>query len=155
MAAPRVVASVLGVLLEADRIRDLDRHRPDGHIDAEPHERLHDEGVKIGHRSRFERHGLRATVRAPDQEAVVDEIEIHREGGPTGGEQGCREPARGDAQRDIPVVVDERSRREADLPHDLRPHVERRAGVAPVREGEGGPLSRRHRGHRQATEAAG
>ena len=135
--------------LEPDRVRDLDGLRPDADLDSESGEGLHDEAMEVGHRSRLERDPGRPTVGGAENELVVDEVEDDRQGAVPVSERRRREASRGHLERDVPVVIDERGQREADLAHDLRPHVERREGVLPGFEGQRGPgfAGRRRHGH--------
>src|SRR5262249_19217474 len=110
----------------------FDRHRPDAHLDAEPMQRVHEQAVELGDRPRLERNAGLAAVRAADHELVVDEIEHDRQRPAAADRQPRRDqPARGNPQRDVPPMIGARRQRETDLADDLRPHVQRRVGVAP------------------------
>jgi len=43
------------IVFETDRVGDLDRHRPDGDIDAGVVQQRHQGAMKVGHRPRLER----------------------------------------------------------------------------------------------------
>ena len=135
----RVVGSMHRVRLEADRIRNLHRLRPDADVDPQPAQGIHHEPIELGDRPRLEPDPLRAAVGAAEDELVGDEVERDRDGPIPVGQRRRREAPRSHLEGDVPVVVRERRERETDLAHDLRPHVERGEGVLPRLERQGRP----------------
>ena len=138
----RVVGRVDRVFLETDRVRDLDRHRPDLHRKAGTLEHRHDGLVEVGDRPGLERQRLGHAVGALEHERVVDEVEREAERPPAQTQGGSREPARAHAESDVPEVIGRRGEGETHLAHDLRPQVQGRAGGLPGLERQRRPGSR-------------
>jgi hypothetical protein len=88
-------------------------------------------GVERRHRLRLQRQGRFTAVTRLYEEAVVEEIKGEVESPITLGDGGSREAPRGHVKRNVPGVVDPRRLREADLPYDLSPPMERGVGVFP------------------------
>src|SRR5260221_869737 len=118
-------------LVEGNGSLDLDRHRPELHRDAERSELRHHLAMEFRDRARLQSEAGGPAVAADDDETMVDEIEIdleipravwHRRGG---------EAARGDIERHLPPMIDQRCLRQADLPDHLRPQMQSRTGIAP------------------------
>ncbi len=135
----RIVLRVHTVLVERERVRDLVRHGPDVHGDVEPLQQLHEGGVEIHHRHRRERERLDPPVAGLHDQPVLDEVEHDAEGARAEGDRRGREPARRHVKCDVPPMIDSRCQRQADLADDLRPQMERVAGLAPVGERQAGP----------------
>jgi hypothetical protein len=113
-------------------------------MDAELVERAHRADVEVGDRLRLERDGQPRAVGDEDHELVSEEVEGERER-PVVVRDGRRlQPARRDQERDVPEVIHARGKSQADLPGDLRPHLQRVARVAPGRERQRRP------GHRSS-----
>src|SRR5579872_1819886 len=73
---------------------------------------------------------------------MLDEIEPQLEGAIAIGHTRGGEAARGDVERHVPPMIDERGEAQANLADDLRPHVEGGVGIFPGIEREGGPAFR-------------
>ena len=132
----RVVRGVRSVLDERDRLRNLDRNRPDLDLDLEIGQRVHGLPVEVGDRHRAERQIAARSVARHDSVAMVEEVEIHLERAVVVGDGAGREPAAGQIEGDVPPVVDGRRLGEPHLAHHLAPHVERCVGVEPGLEGQ-------------------
>ena len=135
----RIVRPVHRVLIEPDRVGDLDRHRPDLHRQPHVVQHRHHVAVEVRDGARRERQRARRAVRGHDREHVIDEVELHGERAIAVGERPRGESARRDLERDRPGVVERRRLGEGDLADDLRPHVERGVGVLPRVVGERRP----------------
>ena len=129
------------ILVEADRVGDLDRHRPDPHLQAERAQPGHDLGVEIGDRTGPQWQRLAPAVAGVDAQRVVDEIEIDLEGQAAIRHRRGGQPAAGHIERHMPPMVDRGRQREADLADDLGPQMQGGAGVLPLRIGQGGPTT--------------
>jgi hypothetical protein len=81
----------------------------------------------------------RAPSLARDHEATIDEIKIDGDMTRAVWHRRRRKPAAREIKRDLPPMVLERRKREPDLAHDLRPHMQRGATVLPIREGQARP----------------
>ena len=81
--------------------------------------------VEAGDRARLERDLPAIAVGRPDDELVVDEVELDLEARAPVVHERRREAAGEHVQRYLPPVVDHRLEREADLADDLGPHVQR------------------------------
>src|SRR5207248_8530778 len=75
-----------------------------------------------------------------NEEVVFDEVKIDGKGAASIGNGRGGQPTRGDIQRDMPPVVHKWTQLHSDLAYDLRPHVERLAGVLPCLIGERWPV---------------
>jgi enoyl-CoA hydratase/carnithine racemase len=65
-----LVVMMTGILLEADRVGNLDRHRPDPNADADIRQHRHHATMEFGHRHRFEGEFPLRAVRDPEQQRV-------------------------------------------------------------------------------------
>ncbi len=143
-----IIGAVNVVLAERDRAGDLARLFANLHFDIDIGERLHDSGVKIRHASRPQLHSPMAAVAHVDVEKVSVEIELDFEGTLPVGDRRGRQPLGAHIQGDMPAVIEPGSARQADLADDLRPQVQRVAGVPPLEIGYFGPergVGGRHR----------
>src|SRR5271167_4821026 len=75
----RVVGRVDDVLIEADWIWNLDRHRPDFRFDAQRRERCFERAIKISYAARRERDRFRFAAAGGEPQHVADEIELRFE----------------------------------------------------------------------------
>src|SRR5207245_3286642 len=124
---------------KANRVLHFDGHGPERHPDREGFERLEIEAVELRHRARAQGDFMHGAVVRPEDELVLDEIELHVERpGPVRHGAG-REPARGDVERHLPPMVLPPREGEAGFPDDLGPHVESRVRVPPLIERQRGP----------------
>ena len=69
-------------------------------------------------------------------EPVVEEVEPDLEGLRAVGDRRGRQAPRVQVERNVPPVIERGRQRQADLARDLRPHVERGAGVLPLGQGQ-------------------
>jgi len=144
-----IVRRVCVILRKTNRVLHFDGHGPELHPDREGFERLEIKAVELRDRARAQGDLVHGTVVRPEDELVLDEIELHVERPRPVRHRAGREAARRDVQRHLPPVVLPPREGEAGLPDDLRPHVERRARVPPLIErqrgpGRSGPDVRRH-----------
>src|SRR5215813_805901 len=131
------------ILSEADRLRDLVRCRMNRYVQVELRELVHQLRVERGHRLRSEREAATAAIARLDHQSMSHEIEVDLEAALAVRNGGSREPFRRDVKSDVPGMVDPWTQRKPNLAHDLRPHVHRRVGLGPGREGKVGPVIRR------------
>src|SRR3989442_7496366 len=73
---------------------------------------------------------------------MVDEVEVDLERLVPARDQRCRESPRRHEESRIPPVIHEGCQRQANLPDDLSPHMDRVQRVLPVRIGERRPWLR-------------
>ena len=73
---------------------------------------------------------------------VINEIEVDLKARATIRDRRSRQPATGHIQRDLPPMVDHRRMGQPDLSDHLRPQMQCRAGVGPIRKGKIGPVAR-------------
>ena len=139
---PGVVRGVNRILIERDGIRDFDRHLPDVYLDAQRAQRGHNFFIEIGGRTGSERDRRGLGIRRTNLQLVIDEVEFHFEMAVAIRHHRRIEPARTEIERHVPPMVDQRRQFEADLSHDLRPHVECGVGVLPIREADCRPAFR-------------
>src|SRR5437879_1234418 len=88
-----IVGRMHAIVGEADRVRDLDRNRPDLHRDSERIEHRDEVAVEVGDRARDEREASRPAVGAGDDEHVIDEVEEDLERPAPVGNRRSAEPA--------------------------------------------------------------
>src|SRR5271157_2417894 len=74
-----IVGGVLGVSLEGDWTRDLDRHGPDSYFYTQRLQGGHELGIEGGDGLRFQGKGLCRAPACLDGQLVVDEVELHFE----------------------------------------------------------------------------
>ena len=130
----RIVRCVRFIGREADRLLHLDRNGPELYVHVQFLECGEIRPVEFRHRLGAQRDLLHRSFACPEDELVLDEVELRVErAGPV--EHGAgREAPGSDAEGDVPPVVLRRSEREAGLSDDLRPHVERGVRVLPCLE---------------------
>jgi hypothetical protein len=129
-----IIGPMLRILVEPDWIRNLDRHGPDLRRNLQRRESRHELAVEIGDASWRELNGSRLTAAGDDPEYVIDEIELDLENPQAARDRRSRKAAGAHVERDFPPVIQMRAEREAQFTHHLRPHVQRRARVAPFGE---------------------
>ena len=139
MGGLRIVRLVLLVLLERNRVRNFDRHRPDFHIDAEIAQDLHCPVVELRDGHRRKRELSAPLIAGREIKRMPAEIEIDLKAARLVGNWRCGEASGRHVKRHLPPVIDHRLERETNLPDNLRPHVQRRAGVLPLRKRQIGP----------------
>src|SRR5712692_3057643 len=119
------------VVLERDRVGDLDRRGPYPQRQPEGVEAAHHLAMEIRYRSRRQRDGFGLPIADSDAQLMVDEVEIdleipravrHRRGGKAASRQ---------IKRHMPPMVYGRGLRQADLADDLGPPMQRGAAVLP------------------------
>src|SRR5580704_975647 len=127
----RIVGSMLGVLIERNRIRDFDRHLPDFHGNPKRPQCSHEIAVKPGNRLRRqgERHG--SIITGSNDQLVMEEIELYFEIAPRVRNGRRSQPRSIHVEGHPPPMIDIRAERQPHFTHDLRPHVERRVSVLP------------------------
>ena len=133
----RVVRGVPFVLVERDRVGDLDRMRRDGDIHTPAPEPRHELAVEPRDRARLERHREGAGVAVGHRQSVVDEVEVDLESRSPYGIGESSGP-RGHIERHMPPVVERRRQGQPDLADDLEPHMQRRNRGLPVAPGSSG-----------------
>src|ERR1041385_91268 len=84
----RVVGSVLRILVEWYRIRDLDRHTPNLDVNPEIAKLGQEFAIKIGHRFRDESDGSAMAFAGLDRQNMAKKIELYLED--TAGPWNCR-----------------------------------------------------------------
>src|SRR5262249_48184441 len=119
------------IVCEGDGVRHLIRDGVDDHLDAESMYDGHKFLVEICHRAWCERHGLSDPLARADEEAVINEVEINREGPTAIRDRGRREATGGHIERHVPPVVHRWAADEPNLPHNLHPHMEGGIGILP------------------------
>ena len=112
------------------------------YLDAQRAQRGHDFFIEIGGRTGRERDRRGLGIRRANHKLVIDEVEFHFEMAVAIRHHRRIEPARTEIERHVPPMVDQRRQFEADLSHDLRPHVECGVGVLPIREADCWPAFR-------------
>ncbi len=127
-----VVGGVRAIALERDGVLDLRRHRPDVNVDAQRAQPPHDLGVEIGHRTRRQRKRVDSPVAGPQQQPVLEKVEVDLQEAALVRHRRRGEPGRGDVERDLPPMVHHGRELEPDLADHLGPQLQRRAGVLPV-----------------------
>ena len=137
-----VVGRMCPVLVERDRVRDLDRHGPDVGFQTKAAQPAHHLGMEVGDASWRERDGFDRTSTGLDLQPMVDEIEIDLKTARAVRDQRGGQASAGHVQRNVPPMVDRRRVREPDLADDLRPKMQRGTGVRPFRERQFGPVCR-------------
>jgi len=105
-----------------------------------PVQRLHNGGVEIRNRHRFERHRRGAAVARLDAQLMSSEIKTHIEGTPAVGHRRRDETTRGDVEGRVPPMIDQRRAGDPHLADDLHPQNQRLAGLAPSFKRQIGPL---------------
>jgi hypothetical protein len=90
----RIVGVMDGVVLETNRIGNLDRHRPDAHAKAHALQQTHHLAIEIRYGLAGQRVGLRAPVGYLHAKLMHDEVELDCERSPAVREQISRQPAR-------------------------------------------------------------
>ncbi len=122
------------IAIERNRIGNLVWLRVNPDVDVQPGERVHHAAIEHRDGLRLERHAGASSVADLEDQRVIDEIEVDlKDSVPVGNRRG-RQPSRGDVERAVPPMIDRRALPESNLADDLRPHVERRAGVGPAFE---------------------
>ena len=119
------------VLVEANRIRNLHRHIPNLYVDSERLEQSEKLRMEIGHRARLEANAFRFAAGRGDVERVIDEVELNFKDALAVRNRRRRQAPGTDVERDLPPMIDARGQRQADLAHDLGPHVQRRVRIRP------------------------
>src|SRR6266404_1227111 len=71
-----IVRRVRFVFIEANRVWDFNRHRPNLYINPQSFERCHYPLVKIGDRLRAQRQNLDRAITALNHEFVIDKVEL-------------------------------------------------------------------------------
>ena len=135
----RVIGRMRAVLGERDGRIDLVGSRVDVDLQVELPEGLHHGVVERGDRACLEPDRATGALARLDEELVRDEVEVDLEGPCPVRDRRRGEPARRHVEGDVPRVIDPRGLGEAELAHDLRPHVERRIGLLPVGERKARP----------------
>src|SRR3984893_4505759 len=130
---------MLLVAFERNAIGHLVWGGVDLHIDIELGKLRKKVLIDAGDRARLQRHRFRRTGAGLDQELVVDEVEIDLKYARVIADWRSGKPSRRKVERNVPGVIDPGRLDEPYLADDLRPHVERRAGVFPCFEGKGRP----------------
>src|SRR5258708_4976596 len=130
------------ILIERSHIVELDRLAIDARLDPQGAQRGHVFGVKIGDGARVEPDEMLTPGALPHHEVMRHQIKLHFERIRSARNSRRAESARCDVKRDVPPMIFERRQSQARLAHDLRPHVERVAGVFPLRVRKRRPLSR-------------
>jgi hypothetical protein len=83
MSAVGIIRGVLAVVFERNGVRDLDRRRPDPHLQLERFQPIHKFAVKIGDRTGRQRQAFRPPIADFDQQSMVDKIEVDLEAAPS------------------------------------------------------------------------
>ena len=119
------------VLIKWNRVGYFHRHLPDIGLDTRRAQHLQESLIKIGHGAGEERECFDLAIVGFKHELVIEEIEsqldyallvVH-------GRRG--EAARTYVQGHIPPMVHPGSERQANLAHDLRPHMKCRVRIFP------------------------
>src|SRR5215471_19614492 len=112
------------IVCKGDGVLHLIWDRVNDHLDAEHAQDGHAFLVEVRDRAWRERHGLDGSITRGDEEAVINKVEINREG-PTGiRDRGRRESPGGHIECRVPPVVYRWAADEPNLPHNLQPHME-------------------------------
>ncbi len=117
------------ILVECDGIGNFDGHAPDFYLDAGRLEHGHELLVKVRDRPRHERNGLQDSFAGFKKELMAHEVKPDFDGAVAAGHARRGESARGDVERNVPPMIDERRERKTNLAHDLRVQMQRGAGV--------------------------
>src|SRR6266849_6251371 len=131
-----IVGGVREVPIEWDAISDLARHRRDGNLDVEFGERRAQLAEELRNRLWREHELTEVPVAGSYPQHMVDKVEIELEGAGAVRDRRGRQAARGQVQRHVPGVVEPRRLRQAYLADDLRPQMQRLAGILPSRIGQ-------------------
>jgi hypothetical protein len=135
----RVVGSVHLVDITANGTLHFAGQGVDSDLDAQRMQTVHELPVKCGHRTGDERQRLSGSLAGTHEEVMFEEVKRHVKGAAAIGNGRGGQPTRGDVQGDMPPVVEERREFQADFAHDLRPQVQRLAGVSPCLIGQSWP----------------
>ncbi len=128
-----IVGVVVPILREGDGVRDLLGQLGDGDGHSEVLQPLHDLLVEVGNVLAAERDALHCVVAGSEDELVIDEVEFRIEAGQAMGNRRRGQAARGEIQANIGPLGLEGRLRDAQLSDDdLRVHVQRCKGVAPI-----------------------
>src|SRR5580698_8905452 len=73
----RIVRGMLGVAGKTHRVRHLNRHSPDFHLNTDRSQRRHELRIEIRDRLRLQRQSLRHAPTGLDDKFVIDEVELH------------------------------------------------------------------------------
>ncbi len=135
----RIVRPVRPVLVEGGLVLDLVRLPMDPHLEAEGRQALEDLSIEVRDRLRLEGDALLGPVARLHAQNMLDEVEVDVDRSIAERYRRRTEAARRHVESDVPGVVDPGRSGEPDLPDDLGPPVERRAGVLPALVGDSRP----------------
>ena len=126
-----VVGRVNLILAEADRVGNLVGKLVDADVDAKFRKRAHDVRIEIGHAPRVEPDRLFAAVAGRAAQHVVEKVEVELEAAIA--IRNCRrgQAARRYIENDVPGMVEPRGLHEPYFADDLRPELQRGAGILP------------------------
>src|SRR5262245_47379486 len=142
-----VVTRMDVVFGERDRASDFDWTRPELYANAEASEHTHVFVIEVGHTLRSQRHVADRAVARPDDELMLDKIELHIERPETLRDRRGGQAPGTEVERHVPPVVLCRRKRQLRLADDLHPHVKRVVGLAPPGEWQRGGPGRRVMNH--------
>ena len=120
------------VLVETNRVGNLDRHGPDSNVKSEATKPSKQFVVKRGNRLRPEGQDRLIDPGGLNFQLVIDEIERDSECASIGFQPAGRETSRRHLKRHVPEVIQSWCAGERDFADHLRPHVQRRVRVAPL-----------------------
>src|ERR1700686_854906 len=110
----RIVRTMDGVILEADWRWYLHRHRPDLHRQCHATKCIHDLTIELRDGAGSERQRSYVAIRRPNDELVLDEIELHHKRAIALRQVSGRETSRRQMQRNGPGMIDRRRLRQRD-----------------------------------------
>lgn len=131
----RIVRPMLPVVGEGQLVFHLAWHRSDTDVHAQRFEQRSVFAVEVGHGARHQGHGPGDAVTGADLQVVIDEVELHLEETAVVRHGGGGEPASRRIKGDVPPAIDGRGQRQAGLPDDLKPPLQRVSGVIPLCQG--------------------
>ena len=134
-----VVRLVLRVFSKRNRVGNLVRLGVDFDFDPERSQHCHKLGIELGNRARRKNKRPDTAFAGPDDQRVVDEVEVDLEGPIAIRNRRGRKPARRNVQRGVPEVINRRAQRESNLADNLALHMKRRISVFPLLQGQAWP----------------
>src|SRR6266436_2266621 len=134
-----IIRGVLRILIERDRVGNLDRHLPDLHRNPQRSQSRHELAIKIGHRTRRQCQPKDGIVAGSNDELMMDEIKLNLEIPSRVRNCRGRQAQSVHIERHAPPMIDFRSQRQPHFADDLRPHVQRAVGVLPSFKRKFGP----------------
>src|SRR5579884_1080015 len=137
-----VIGGMHFILITGDGVLHFARQRVDLDLDAKRAQGGHKLLVETSDGTWNQWHGFRGPITGENEEVMIDEVKLHLKDPallPTNRDRGGGQPTCRHIERDMPPVVHRRTQCQPYLPDDLRPHMERIAGLLPCLQRERRP----------------